>query len=285
MSVEEYCQKYPSTMGCHEAPILITPVNDQSAVVNELFSANLGLYFRDPQGSPMAFQLTGLPPNSGLKLSPGSGTLQGVPTLMAHALSPIPLTITAKNSYGLGTSDDFTLTVVECVENRDCPTGYCSENTCLPFRTEGESCSPQQPCDESLSCENIPGGFTCVNGMLPLLACVQSLLLIFIYLFILYILFYKKNLTTAVMNKPVVLNPIPNQEAASGVPFYLDITQFFSSPSTTPLTYTMTGLPSGSGLSFNSEAGVLNGKPNAADVSASPMRMAATAIDAGDKNP
>ncbi len=84
----------------------------------------------------------------------------------------------------------------------------------------------------------------------------------------------------AVNDPPVAVGSIPDQSATEGIAFGpLDVTANFNDPDST-LTYSLSGLPAGTGLAIDSNTGVISGTPTAADANASqPITVTVKATD------
>lgn len=77
---------------------------------------------------------------------------------------------------------------------------------------------------------------------------------------------------------PTVASTLGTETATEGTAYSLDLSAVFSGAS---ITYGLTGLPAGTGLSLNTGTGLVSGKPTQADVDASPISLTATATNAG----
>lgn len=71
-------------------------------------------------------------------------------------------------------------------------------------------------------------------------------------------------------------DPIPNQSLAQSITFSFDISGLCQDETS----YSASGLPSGTGLSFNTSTGIMSGVPNATDVSNSPYTVTFTCTNA-----
>ena len=88
-------------------------------------------------------------------------------------------------------------------------------------------------------------------------------------------------LVNNINDAPVLIMPIANQNATEATPFGpLDTSVNFSDPDGDILQFSVIGLPVGSGLSMNTNTGVLSGTPTNADALASPISVTITAADA-----
>ena len=83
-----------------------------TAVVGASFQQDVSPYFSDLDGDFLTFQVTGLPPNSGVNLGLTSGVLSGIPTAAdANAPQPLKLTVTANDGEGGRSATSFELEV------------------------------------------------------------------------------------------------------------------------------------------------------------------------------
>ena len=78
---------------------------------------------------------------------------------------------------------------------------------------------------------------------------------------------------------PVVVSPVNDSNGVQGQAFNLNVSSNFSDPDGDNLSFSLLGLPSGSGLSIDSVTGVISGIPNNGDAQASPMNLVAIASD------
>jgi hypothetical protein len=89
----------------NDAPVLVTPIPDQTATVNQDFSFVIPAgTFSDPEGDALTWTATGLP--NGLTFDPATRTLSGKPT--AAGLSTVTITV---SDGSLTTTDEFIITV------------------------------------------------------------------------------------------------------------------------------------------------------------------------------
>ena len=89
---------------------------DLAGVEGQDFVSSLALYFSDPDGDPLTYQISGLPAGTGLTLDPQSGLLSGVPTNDDAVNSPISLTISAFDGAE-SRSGNIALTVTNAVND------------------------------------------------------------------------------------------------------------------------------------------------------------------------
>ena len=83
------------------------------------------------------------------------------------------------------------------------------------------------------------------------------------------------------MSSPQVNTPVPNQSDDVGDSVSLNLASYLADADAgDSLSYAITGLPAGTGLSLSAQ-GVLNGTPTAADAAASPLLLTVTATDDG----
>ena len=84
---------------------------------------------------------------------------------------------------------------------------------------------------------------------------------------------------TPVNDAPILVSPIGDQNAAEGDEFNLDVSVSFSDEEGDALSFSVAGLPVGTGLTLNAGTGVLSGTPTAVDAAASPLSLTVTASD------
>lgn len=85
---------------------------------------------------------------------------------------------------------------------------------------------------------------------------------------------------TVVGAPPQVVAPPAPLVAVAGSALNVDLGAAFADPFEAPLSFSLAGLPAGSGLSFDTATGALGGTPGAADLAASPMQLTVTAANA-----
>lgn len=248
---------------CTSAPISTT-IPDVSLNVTGPFAIDVSPYFVSPEGTPLTFTATGLPP--GATIDPVTGIITGVAT---SSLPPFAITVTATNACG-SSSQTFTLT-------------YCSN---LPTST---AIPPFATCLTGPFSYPVGGSFTNPPGSNPLVFSATGLPVFAtidpatgtisgvnpddanVY-----------NVTVTADNgcgstsQPLVMtftcpaptsSPIPNQSIPSlqGDPYTLDVvTGNFTSPCGQTFTFTATGLPPGS--SINPVTGLISGTANVTQV-------------------
>lgn len=81
------------------------------------------------------------------------------------------------------------------------------------------------------------------------------------------------NVTTA--SGAGFFGPIPNQTFSEGSPSSFNFSAYFTNAES----YSISGLPNGTGLSLDSSTGILSGTPNTFDSAASPMSLVVTAVN------
>lgn len=81
-------------------------------------------------------------------------------------------------------------------------------------------------------------------------------------------------LTIAKNEAPMETSPIPARGATKGQPFFVSFSRHFFDPDGDPLTYTLTGLPQGTGMGLDPTTGAFSGVPSDEDLSAEqPLTM------------
>lgn len=89
---------------------------DLAGVEGQNFLSTLSLYFSDPDGDTLTYQISGLPAGTGLALDAQSGQLSGVPTNDDAVNSPIALTISASDG-AQSRSGNISLSVTNAVND------------------------------------------------------------------------------------------------------------------------------------------------------------------------
>lgn len=87
---------------------------------------------------------------------------------------------------------------------------------------------------------------------------------------------YSFTTDAATGSAPTLISLVPDQSFTEGVSVNLDLAAYFSGDS---ISYGITGLPLGTGLSISSSTGVLSGTPTSSDVNDSPLALTVTATN------
>ncbi len=96
---------------------VFTDQGDLAGVQGENFLSTLSLYFSDPDGDALSYQISGLPSGTGLTLDPQTGVLSGVPGSEDAAASPISLTVSAFDG-AQSRNGNITLTITDTVNDQ-----------------------------------------------------------------------------------------------------------------------------------------------------------------------
>jgi hypothetical protein len=89
---------------------------DLAGVEGQNFLSTLSLYFTDPDGDALSYQISGLPAGTGLSLDAQTGVLSGVPTNDDAVNSPVALTISAFDGAE-SRSGNISMTVTNAVND------------------------------------------------------------------------------------------------------------------------------------------------------------------------
>ncbi len=104
------------TISGNSSPIF-TNIGDINGVEGQALTAtSLSLYFNDPNGDALTYQLSGLPAGTGLSLNSSTGQLSGVLTNEDAVASPITLSATAFDGAA-STTRNITLNVLAAVDD------------------------------------------------------------------------------------------------------------------------------------------------------------------------
>ena len=95
----------------NQAPILAPPTADQHSMDGATASLAVAQAFIDPNGDPLTFTTTGLPP--GLAIDPATGAITGTIDLRASAAGPYSVTVTATDDKGASASEAFAWVVAD----------------------------------------------------------------------------------------------------------------------------------------------------------------------------
>jgi large repetitive protein len=257
----------------NDAPTVVAPIADQTAVEDAPFSLNTSLYFTDIDGiDTLTYSATGLP--SGLTIDTNTGQISG--NALNSAVGSRNVTVTINDGKGGTASNTFKLTVTN---TNDAPTAAST----LPNRTATEDAffstnvssffsDPDVGDTLSFYATNLPKGLSINNATgvisgFPTNEAVGNTTVT--------ITASDGNggtvsnsfvLTVANTNDaPVVVLPIGDRSAQEDSPFTLDVSSNFADPDIgNTLTYTATGLPGG--LSIASATGIISGTPTNSSV-------------------
>ena len=95
---------------------IFTDQGDLAGVEGQNILSTLALYFSDPDGDPLTYQISGLPAGTGVTLDAQTGVLSGVPTNDDAINSPIALTISASDGAE-SRSGNISMTVTNAVND------------------------------------------------------------------------------------------------------------------------------------------------------------------------
>ena len=274
---------------------IVSLVTNAVATQGTPFYKDLSRSFADPDGDKLVFQLNGLPLGSGLTINPGTGVMEGVPTVDDVSLiGPWPLRVQAIDGKGGFSQGQFFLTVkpLNTVPNAtDMPPLQTTENRGVsfdirPFFSDADDHSAQS--NLAFSIRGLPPGtgLRLVVGVVQgapsaadRLASPMSLTVTAVdgaggqASGILFVVVTPANL-------PPKAKWIPPTTFRVAQSVRLEMAQYFSDPDKHVLGFDSSGLPIGSGLSVDHVSGVLYGSPSLADLGApQPLNVDVMASD------
>lgn len=252
------------------------------------YSLDLYKQFRDP--GQLNMSLIGLPTGSGLSLNASNGVLSGTPTQTDVDAAQLDLTLKVDDNRGGLGSFPFTIPVLDYqnIVEQPLPSGYALVNTLFSINL-GLYFQARLGRSLTVSVSGLPSNFF-FNPDTGLILGTAT----------------QRDFLTSSQPYPVLIqvsdgvsqirrtwllsivepnnSPTARQilaaEATSGIYFMRDIKPYFSDPDNQTLIYSISGLASGSGLTFDGVNGILAGVPNFADVTTSkPLALTVTADD------
>ncbi|HEX6997772.1 MAG TPA: FG-GAP-like repeat-containing protein [Gammaproteobacteria bacterium] len=96
----------------NDAPTVGSPLPDQEASEGVPFEVDVSQAFSDPDGDPLTFSATGLPPSGSLVLDPATGVISGTPQAADALPQPHAVTVTATDPGGASASAPLALLIL-----------------------------------------------------------------------------------------------------------------------------------------------------------------------------
>lgn len=286
----------------NHAPLAQAHIPDALGYVDEFLILRMSFYFADVDGDALEYSMTGMPLQSGLAIDANSGVIFGTPTKADLASSPINLALIVDDGaggsvqssvrliVGAARGDQTNISVVSVMTRLNITDGttvnvsvadYFLSNSKLQFSAYG------LPLQTGLVFANDTGvlsGIPTVSDFAakqPLVVgitacsdrqCVGSLLFISLE----SARFPISGNTTALSPDSVSVGVSATADAFEAK-FRVGNWGFFQTSrylvSSGSVTYKITGLPTGSGLSFDSLSGVVYGVPNLTDLLTADSRI------------
>ncbi len=278
--------------GINDAPVLATTAGPQSGADGSAVSIAAGTNFSDVNGDKLTFSASGLP--AGLAIDPVTGKITGT---LGNAASQVSggvynVTVTATDSKGATKTDTFNFTttnpapvVAIAIADQGVKDGQAfTLGIASNFKDGGADTDTL-----TYSATNLPAGLTInpttgvISGTIPANASLAGP----------YSITVTANdgqggtitdtfIITSAINPPVVVAPTPAQTASDGETLTLATATAFANPSgALPLSYTVSGLPTGLSIDAN---GVISGKidPSASTAGAGGIYTVAVTLTDGN---
>lgn len=273
----------------------IIPLESQRQVAyfGNMFNIDFGQVFQ--HDGNLNYTIEGLPSGSGLVFDAQTGMLRGfVNRVDLNAQQPLELKVTANDGFG-GTAF-YTASVrildYEGIVSRPIPptNGFVGEELFLDV-SQFFSSPTQRPL--TFSIKDLPSGSNSlrINPTTGILTGVPTMQDKQFQQPIVVLIEVDDGVQRSTQpwslsiiehNNPPQSRPIHPYTATQGLFFEYNLAQYFSDDD--PLTYTLTGLPRGTGLEFDRHHGVLSGMPSFADVSGPKPWTLIISVDDGQHN-
>jgi hypothetical protein len=263
------------TILANQAPVLDSPIPEQSVDTGESATINLAGNFSDPDGGLLTFSSTGIPASMTMNTA---GVISGTPA--AADIGSHSVTVTATDPGGLFVSDPFSLAVTANLPPEiDTPLGDQSVNEGIVANLDvAGNFSDPEASTLSYSGTGLPGSLTLstagvisgtpvavdVGGHNVTITATDPGGLTVSGTFLL----------TVIANQTPVLDALlGDQTVTIDMPVTIDVGGNFSDPEAGALTFSATGLPAS--LTINA-AGVITGSPVLAEIGANSVSVTAT---------
>ncbi|MBD9387908.1 tandem-95 repeat protein [Agrobacterium sp. AGB01] len=280
-------------------PPIASPIADMSRNDGEAISFNVSGNFVDPEGQPLSYTATGLPP--GLSINATTGIISG--TIDADASGPTGLRdyvvrVTATDPDGGSASVDFTYTIKNVAPNAENDQVTTDEDTPVEIDILANDTDPDGDTDTVILVEgvNLTVGGPAVmtsNGSVQLVLNASGKEVLrftpnpnfngtesFTYTI------SDRNggsdtatvtVTVNPVNDPPVATPIPDRTQVDSSDFSLDVRPYFTDVDGQVLTITVSGLPPE--LTFDPATGLITGRLDADASKDSPYTITVRASD------
>ncbi|MEM8772430.1 MAG: Ig-like domain-containing protein [Pseudomonadota bacterium] len=266
------------------APV-VTPTPDQNNNDGETITPlDASLAFNDPDGDPLTFSATDLPP--GLSIDPATGVISGAITSSASQTGPFTVSVTATDADGAQATDTFVWNVANPAPTVNGQIPNQTANDGDPFTVDVSPFFTDIDGDAStFSATGLPPGLTInpatgvISGALTSDASAAEPYVVTVTLddgeggsasdtFV----FSVNNLN------PGLVEQIANQNGSDGeVIADVDVSGNFNDPDGDPLTFTADGLPPG--LTIDTMTGVISGAIDSSASQGGPYSVTITASD------
>ncbi|MEM7455250.1 MAG: Ig-like domain-containing protein [Planctomycetota bacterium] len=265
----------------NDAPVIATPIPDQSSVDSDTVLLDVSSSFNDIEGNSLTFSATGLP--TGLNID-SAGNITGTIDSSASTGGPYSVTVTADDGNGGVVSDTFTWTVANPAP--DAVSDNVSTSEDIPVSGD-VSTNDSDPDGDSVTFNKLTDP---ANGIVVLnsdgtFTYTPDLNYSGIDSFTYEIIDADGASTTGtvtiavgdVNDPPAVTTPIADQTSLDADSISLDISGNFDDPESEPLTFSATGLPPG--LSLDSSTGIISGTIDNSASQGGPYSVTVTADD------
>ncbi|MGI9264828.1 MAG: putative Ig domain-containing protein, partial [Gammaproteobacteria bacterium] len=267
----------------NDPPGLKTPIGDQEAFEDQLFSIDVSASFEDPEGSTLVFTATGLPASIVLETS---GLMQGTPG--QDDVGIYAVSVTATDPSGESASDTFTMTVtgINDAPILLAPIGDQSATEDVNFALDVASYFDDPDGDVlNYIATGLPASLALSQAGLITGTPPQS-----------EVGDYQVSIEArdpsgeratdsfalsvqAANDSPILEGEIPDQQVVEGAFFLTDLSAFFTDDDGDELNFSAIGLPDSGNISLDAATGVMSGTPLQSDARDFPYEITVTATD------